>query len=102
MTSNATLPSRVATTPVSPPAAPTASPFASLLRVLGRLVVWGALAGLVIAIVYPLLWMILSGFKTNSEIFGDPFGLPGALRWGNYHAAWENDLFKIMVTDQKP
>jgi raffinose/stachyose/melibiose transport system permease protein len=66
----------------------------TLLRAVGRLFVWGLLAGLVVAILYPLLWMVLSGFKTNQEIFGDPFGLPGALRWENYQVAWEQGVLK--------
>jgi raffinose/stachyose/melibiose transport system permease protein len=70
------------------------SPATVLVGVVAKLLVWGALAGLVVAIIYPLLWMILSGFKTNHEVFGDPFGLPGALRWGNYQAAWEQGVLK--------
>jgi raffinose/stachyose/melibiose transport system permease protein len=74
----------------------TPSPFSVLARVVGKLLVWGALAGLVVAIIYPLLWMILSGFKTNQEVFGDPFGLPGALRWANYQQAWDQGVFKYL------
>lgn len=69
---------------------------AVLLRVVGQLLVWGVLAGLVIAIVYPLLWMALSGFKTNQEVFGDPFGLPGALRWSNYATAWDQGVLRYV------
>ena len=60
------------------------SPWASLVSVTGRLLVWGLLVALVVAIVYPLLWMVLSGFKSNQEVFGSPWGLPGALRWEYY------------------
>ncbi len=81
---------------VARPARPAPSPGWVLFRVVVRLLVWGALAGLVVAIVYPLLWMILSGFKTNQEVFGDPFGLPGALRWENYQAAWEQGVLKYL------
>jgi raffinose/stachyose/melibiose transport system permease protein len=85
----------VGTLPVAVAGRPrTRSSTGVLLQVLGRLLVWGLLAGLVIAIVYPLLWMVLSGFKTNQEVFGDPFGLPGALRWENYQVAWEQGVFK--------
>lgn len=65
----------------------------TLLGVVGRLLVWGALAGLAVAVVYPLVWMVLSSFKTNQEIFGDPFGLPGALRWDAFVAAWEQGIY---------
>jgi raffinose/stachyose/melibiose transport system permease protein len=33
--------------------------------------------------------MAISGFKTNSELYGDAWGLPGEWRWGNYVQAWE-------------
>jgi raffinose/stachyose/melibiose transport system permease protein len=68
-----------------------------LLRVVGKLLVYGALAGLCIAIIYPLIWMALSGFKTNQEIFGDPFGLPGALRWENYKTALDQGVLKYFT-----
>jgi raffinose/stachyose/melibiose transport system permease protein len=67
-----------------------------LLRVVGKLLVWGLLAGLCIAIIYPLVWMALSGFKTNQEVFGDPFGLPGALRWANYDTALDQGVLKYV------
>jgi raffinose/stachyose/melibiose transport system permease protein len=70
------------------------SPWASLLEVTGRLLVWGFLVALVVAIIYPLLWMVLGGFKTNQEVFNTPWGLPGALRWENYGRAWELGVFK--------
>ena len=73
---------------------PKGSPLGWLLRTIGRLLVWGILAGLVVAIIYPLLWMFLSGFKTNQEIFGNPFSLPGKLRWENYQEAWEQGVFR--------
>jgi raffinose/stachyose/melibiose transport system permease protein len=68
-----------------------------LLRVVSKLLVWGLLAGLCIAIIYPLIWMALSGFKTNQEIFGDPFGLPGALRWSNYETALDQGVLKYFT-----
>jgi raffinose/stachyose/melibiose transport system permease protein len=91
MSHHDTLPARVVAPPV---VVPTASPGTAIVRIVGRLLLWGALAGLAIAIIYPLLWMIISGFKTNQEVFGDPFGLPGALRWENYQAAWNQGVFK--------
>ncbi|MFI7609063.1 carbohydrate ABC transporter permease [Micromonospora sp. NPDC049366] len=48
----------------------------------GFLVLWGALT------VLPLLWMVLSSFKTNGEILADPWGLPSALRFDNWARAW--------------
>jgi N-acetylglucosamine transport system permease protein len=45
-------------------------------------VLWGLLTAL------PLLWAVLSSFKSNNEILTDPWGLPGALRFGNWVSAW--------------
>jgi N-acetylglucosamine transport system permease protein len=39
-----------------------------------------ALAVWALLIVLPLLWTFLASFKNNTEIFGDPLQLPGALR----------------------
>ncbi len=79
---------------VGPAVLPGRSPLAWILGVLVKLLVWGALAGLVVVIIYPLLWMVLSGFKTNQEIFANPFSLPGSLRWENYQTAWEQGVFR--------
>jgi raffinose/stachyose/melibiose transport system permease protein len=49
-----------------------------------RVVIWTVLVALVLAVLYPLLWMIFSSFKDNAEVFGQPWGLPGQLRWHNF------------------
>ena len=41
-----------------------------------------------IIIVFPLLWMLISGFKSNSEIFGSPWSFPSSLNPKNYIYAW--------------
>ena len=46
------------------------------------LVVWSAL------VIVPLLWVVMSSFKTSSEIFASPFALPERLRFDNYANAW--------------
>jgi len=48
----------------------------------GFLLLWAALT------VFPLLWVVVSSFKSDAEILGDPWGLPGALRFGNWARAW--------------
>ncbi|NTV35428.1 MAG: carbohydrate ABC transporter permease [Anaerolineaceae bacterium] len=40
--------------------------------------------------VSPFLWVVLSSLKTNSEIYGKPFGLPTVLRFENYVTAWNS------------
>ena len=46
------------------------------------LVIWCLL------VIVPLLWVILSSFKTSSEIFASPFGLPANWNFTNYRNAW--------------
>ncbi|MGD1818858.1 MAG: carbohydrate ABC transporter permease [Pleomorphochaeta sp.] len=41
-----------------------------------------------LSIIYPLLWMIMSSLKTNSELFLSPFKLPTNLIFNNYVVAW--------------
>ena len=43
---------------------------------------------LVLIYVTPILWMLSVSFKTNSEVFSSPFGLPEVFQWENYQIAW--------------
>lgn len=48
-----------------------------------------ALGGAIVAAMfYPTVWMVLSAFKSNREIFRSPFSLPTEWRWGNFAEAW--------------
>jgi raffinose/stachyose/melibiose transport system permease protein len=49
---------------------------------------FGLGAVIVAAVFYPTVWMVLSAFKSNREIFRDPFGLPDEWRWSNFAEAW--------------
>jgi N-acetylglucosamine transport system permease protein len=46
------------------------------------LVIWSLL------VVVPLLWVLMSSFKTSSEIFASPFALPANWSFDNYRNAW--------------
>lgn len=41
-----------------------------------------------LTVIYPLLWMIVSGFKTNKEIFTNTWALPQSWSLSNYIDAW--------------
>jgi raffinose/stachyose/melibiose transport system permease protein len=56
-------------------------------QVVSRLLIWVVLGALAVVVIYPLLWMVFSSFKDNSEVFGRPWGLPSQLRWHNFVAA---------------
>jgi multiple sugar transport system permease protein len=52
---------------------------------------WGVYAVLVIgalAMVYPLIWMVLSSFKSDQEIFSNPAAFPTQLDLDNYIQGW--------------
>ena len=39
-------------------------------------------------VAYPFLWMVLTSFKADPEIFLSPWALPAAPRWDNFVRAW--------------
>jgi raffinose/stachyose/melibiose transport system permease protein len=59
--------------------------------------VWVGLGALVIAVLYPLLWMVFSSFKDNREVFDSPWGLPGQLRWQNFARAGEAGIVRYFT-----
>ncbi|MDB5541181.1 MAG: hypothetical protein JWQ89_2908 [Devosia sp.] len=50
---------------------------------------FGIGALLVAVVSYPAIWMVLSAFKSNREIFRTPFALPAVWRWENFAEAWQ-------------
>lgn len=46
------------------------------------LIIWSLI------VVLPLLWVLLSSFKTTKEVLGDPLTWPKHFRWENYVTAW--------------
>lgn len=50
---------------------------------------WALLLSVGVVVVYPLLWMALGGFKSNSQIFEQPFALPLQWSFANYLSAWQ-------------
>jgi raffinose/stachyose/melibiose transport system permease protein len=75
----------------------TESPRRAVAGSIGRIVVYIFLIVLVIAIVYPLAWMVLNGFKSNAELFGDPWGLPSTWRFENFVKAWNLGVVRYLV-----
>ena len=64
----------------------------SAVRLTRRVLMWTVLGILLLAVLYPLLWMVLNGFKSNSEVFDSPFALPSRLLWSNYATAWKQGV----------
>lgn len=48
------------------------------------LVFWSAV------VIYPLLWMVISSFKSTNEIFLSTWSLPKGINWRNYSIAWND------------
>ena len=56
---------------------------------LSRLLVSAGLAALAIVFFFPMVWMVLSSFKTNRAIFRTPFALPTEFDLSRWAEAWE-------------
>ncbi|MHA7964645.1 carbohydrate ABC transporter permease [Paenibacillus sp. CAU 1782] len=41
-----------------------------------------------VIVVYPLLWNVMSSFKTNAEVMDNPWSLPRGFEWNNYVQAF--------------
>lgn len=73
-------------------------PIAKTVRAAPRPTIWTdktvatishvALSIWVVIICAPLLWVLMSSFKTTQQIFGSPFTLPTSLNFDNYVSAW--------------
>lgn len=62
-------------------------------KMLSRIPVWVLIGLLLVIVLYPLVWMLLSSFKTNAEFSLEPFwALPSALNWQNYADAWTSGM----------
>jgi N-acetylglucosamine transport system permease protein len=60
--------------------------------VMDRLITLGSQVVLIVwslIVLLPLMWMVMTAFKTDREIFFSPWELPATLRWENFSRAWE-------------
>ena len=46
------------------------------------------LIGWAVTVIFPMLWMIYSSFKTDQELFFSPWAPPLELQWDNFARAW--------------
>ncbi|MGA1599949.1 MAG: carbohydrate ABC transporter permease [bacterium] len=46
------------------------------------LIAWSAM------VIFPMLWMVYSSFKTDQELFFSPWSPPAELQWDNFERAW--------------
>ncbi len=48
------------------------------------LVIWALI------VIFPMVWLLYSSFKTDQEIFFDPWSLPAVPQWDNFVRAWQD------------
>ena len=80
--------SRVPDTPLERTARPTPSRPTIFTDRTVTIVAHTALIAWVIIICLPLLWVLMSSFKTTAQIFQSPFALPTSFSFENYVSAW--------------
>lgn len=52
---------------------------------------------LAISIIYPLFWVVMSSFKSYSDIFNNVWGLPEEWHFENYPKAWSKGISQYFV-----
>jgi raffinose/stachyose/melibiose transport system permease protein len=57
--------------------------------------VWFSIFALVI--IYPIIWLGLSGLKLNSDFFLNTWSLPEEWIWSNYKAAWDAGIGQFFL-----
>jgi multiple sugar transport system permease protein len=82
---------------------PNASPLRKLRSLTGsrRILVHTLLVGVAIVMLYPLLWMLSSSLKPDTEIFTHPGLIPNALHPENYSEGWSGsgNSFSLYITN---
>ncbi|WP_251026478.1 carbohydrate ABC transporter permease [Bacillus sp. ISL-46] len=57
--------------------------------------VWFGIFSLII--IYPIIWLGLSGLKSNADFFLHTWSLPEDWLWGNYQAAWDAGIGQFFL-----
>lgn len=60
-----------------------------LSRIPGKVGMWIILAFFLLYTLLPMLWLVISSLKTNTELMGSPFSLPAKLQFQNYINAFK-------------
>lgn len=66
-------------------------------RIVTAITGWAFLGVMAAVILLPMLWILVSGFKTNNEIFTNTFALPETWRISNYIMAWKYGLGSYFI-----
>lgn len=60
------------------------------LRKIGNAIFWTLLSLYGILTLYPFFWLVISAFKTNTDFYARPFGLPQVWHGDNFTRAWDS------------
>lgn len=58
-------------------------------KVLSKIFMYSVLIFTIVVSLFPILWVIMSSFKTNGEILGSPFSLPSSISFDAYEYLFE-------------
>ena len=72
----------------APPNPPSASPLPRLRHLASQSLVNFSLAFWAVLVILPMVWLVYSSFKTDQEIFFEPWALPQVPQWINFERAW--------------
>ena len=51
----------------------------------------------IVITLFPLVWMVISGFKTDSDLFSSPWSIPSEWQISNYFYVWTNYIQKSVL-----
>ena len=64
---------------------------------IGHVIAVVLLVTFALLIILPLIWVVLTGFKTNKELFLEPWKLPEVWQFQNYIDAWNAGIGVFLV-----
>ncbi len=63
-------------------------PKRSIGETISNVVIYAFLAFWAVLVIFPMVWLFYTSFKTDQEIFFSPWSLPAAPQWDNYVRGW--------------
>lgn len=63
-------------------------PRVSVFAIIGKVLMYTVLLFWAVLVIFPMVWSIMSSFKTDAEIFFSPWALPKVWMFDNFARAW--------------
>jgi N-acetylglucosamine transport system permease protein len=57
-------------------------------QLIGQILTYAVLILWALMVIFPMVWLLYTSFKTDREIFFSPWSLPAALQFNNFQRAW--------------